>query len=148
VVGVFAADEIADAQPALARFATVGGTGAPFIITTGADLNQRLLAALKQIRGQAVSCEYNIPPPQKGALDLGKVNVRTSRQGRTDDLANVASADRCLPDPDRGGWYYERAPGGGQPNRLVICPATCDRLRADPTARVELVFGCATRTTE
>lgn len=145
VVGVFAADEIADAQPALERFATVGGTDKPFILATGADLNQRLLEALKTIRGQAVSCEYNIPAPQMGALDLGKVNVRTSRGGQTVDLSKVPAADRCLPDPDAAGWYYETVAGGGAPSRLVICPATCDKLRADPSAKVELVFGCATR---
>jgi len=144
VVGVFAEDEIARAQPALERFATVGGTGAPFILQTGDDLAMRLLEALKEIRGQAVACEYTIPAPQGGSLDFGKVNVRTNVAGTSVDLDYVGSADRCA--PDKGGWYYDTAPtAGAQPRRVILCPQTCAQLRDDPAARVDLVFGCATR---
>jgi hypothetical protein len=56
----------------------------------------------------------------------------------------VTGPDRC---PATGGWYYDPPPASGTtPSRLVLCPATCDRLRADPAARVELVFGCMTVT--
>ena len=145
VVGVFAMDEVDDARPALERFATAGGTRAPFVLTTGDDLAQRLLDALKEIRGQAVACEYAIPTPQAGAIDFNKVNVRTNSQGLAQDLTYVASPDRCH--PDNGGWYYDPAPAmGSKPARLVLCPASCARLRGDPAAQVDLVFGCATRT--
>jgi hypothetical protein len=144
VVGVFAMDDVAEARPALERFAVAGGTRTPFILTTGDDLAQRLLEALKEIRGQAVACEYTIPAPQAGTIDFTKVNVRTDSQGQAQDLGNVASADRCT---DRGGWYYDPPPGmGNMPARLVLCPSTCAKLRGDPAARVDLLFGCATRT--
>jgi hypothetical protein len=147
VVGVFAPDEIAEAQAALAAFATAGGTKTPFILTTGDNLSDRLLDALKEIRGQAVACDYGIPRPQAGALDFDKVNVRTTSAGATQELGNVAAADRCS--PDKGGWYYDPAPANGTaPTRLVLCPQSCDRLRGDANARVEVVFGCATRTIE
>ncbi len=144
VVGVFGANGLAEARPALERFASAGGTGAPFILTTGDDLSQRLLEALQTIRGQAVACEYAIPRPATGALDLARVNVRTTSARTVEELAQVPAADRCL--PDRGGWYYETPAPGAPPARLVICPASCARLRTDPTARVDLLFGCATRT--
>ena len=66
VVGVFAADEVAQARPALERFAVAGGTRTPFILATGDDLGQRLLEALKEIRGLAVACDYALPASQTG----------------------------------------------------------------------------------
>ena len=144
VVGVFAADEIALSQPSLQRFATAGGTTMPFILATGDDLTQRLLAALTEIRKQSVACEYAIPRPQSGTIDFNRVNVRASGGGATEEPPNVPTPDRCTP---AGGWYYDPPPSSSAaPSRLVLCPATCDRLRADPAARVELVFGCVTVT--
>jgi hypothetical protein len=116
---------------------------APFVLATGADLSERLLGALKQIRERSVACAYNIPRPQKGAIDFGKVNVRTTTQAGAAEPAYVTSAGQCK--PDKGGWYYDPAPSAtATPSRLVLCPATCDGLRADPGARVDLVFGCTT----
>jgi len=144
VVGVFATDEIAQSQPALQRFATAGGTTMPFILATGDDLTQRLLMALTEIRKQSVACEYAIPRPQSGTIDFNRVNVRATSGGATEEPPNVTGPDRC---PATGGWYYDPPPASGTtPSRLVLCPATCDRLRADPAARVELVFGCMTVT--
>jgi hypothetical protein len=143
VVGVFSPAEIAMAQPALQRIAAAGGTmSPPFILATGDDLTQKLLDALKAIRGLSVACEYSIPQPATGSIDFGKVNVRTTSQSGSDEPGNVASVDRCS--PDQGGWYYDPPPSAGDPKRLILCPATCERLRADPTAKVDLVFGCAT----
>jgi hypothetical protein len=145
VVGVFAPEELALAQSALQMFAQRGGTGMPFLLSTGDDLNQKLLAALQKIRGQVVACEYTIPSPSMGALDFGKVNVRTTSQGATAELAYVASADKCS--ADKGGWYYDHLPASGMPpSRVIICPASCTRVSGDSGAQVELVFGCATRT--
>jgi hypothetical protein len=148
VVGVFAPDELGDSRPALERFAVAGGTKAPFILMTGDDLGARLLDALQEIRGLAVACEYAIPRPAgTGAIDFGKVNVHTTSQGGQEDPGYVTASDRCS--PDKGGWYFDPAPGNGvTPARLVLCPASCDRLRRDPAARVDLVFGCATRPIE
>jgi hypothetical protein len=145
VVGVFAPQDLAMAQPALQMFAQRGGTGTPFLLSTGDDLNQKLLAALQKIRGQVVACEYAIPAQSVGALDFGKVNVRTTSQGATAELAYVASADKCT--ADKGGWYYDHLPASGMPPaRVMICPSSCARLSGDSAAQVELVFGCATRT--
>jgi hypothetical protein len=143
VVGVFNPQEIADVQPAIERFAVAGGTQPPFILATGEDLSQRLLAALKQIREHSVACEYAIPRPEMGSLDFDRVNVRASSGGTTDEPGYVTSADRCQ--PDRGGWYFDPPPSPtSTPTRLVLCPATCNRLRMDSAAKVDLVFGCAT----
>jgi hypothetical protein len=144
-VGVFAPDEVVEGQAALQRFATAGGTKDPFILATGNDLNQRLLEALEQIRGQALACDYGIPPAQNGgSIDFGKVNVRATAQGTPADLGYVATPDRC---PAAGGWFYQPSLSAtSTPTRLVLCPATCDRLKTDASAQVEVEYGCATRT--
>jgi hypothetical protein len=46
----------------------------------------------------------------------------------------------------RGGWYYDVDPAMGRPTRILTCPATCARLQAEPSATVEIRYGCATRT--
>lgn len=143
VVGVFAAGEIATAQTTFQRFATAGGTKSAFLLSAGNDLSQTLLEALKQIRGQAVACDYGVPLPTTGSLDRDKVNVSTTSNSQTAELGRVPNAAACA---GRAGWYYDD-PLAPRP-RIVLCPESCARLQNDPAARVDLVFGCATRVIE
>jgi hypothetical protein len=145
VIGVFAADTLAASRPALEQLAAAGGTGAPFILEPNADLTTRFLAALNEIRGGALACEFQIPRPASGTQDYGKVNVRfTSAPGATpEELVYVVSADRC--DPARGGWYYDVPPATGTPRRIIVCDSTCARFKQQTTGAVEIAIGCTTR---
>ena len=145
VVGVFAQLELVRSQLALSRLAVAGGTGVPFVLEEGKDLAQKFLAALEQIRGSALACEFEIPRPQSGTLDFGKVNVRfTPGAGIPDDLFYVGSADKC--DPVRGGWYYDLDPRtGAAPSRILICESSCKRFKAEAAGAVELQVGCTSR---
>ena len=129
--------------PALEQIAAAGGTGAPFAVTTSADFGDKFLGALNEIRGKALPCDFDIPTPASGAIDYGKVNVRTTVQAVPADLHYVQNAAGC--DPAKGGWYYDADPNVGQPKRVRLCEATCQPLKADAHARVELRFGCRTR---
>jgi hypothetical protein len=147
VIGVFSAAEAATARPLLEQVSAGGGTGMPFVLGTTADLGQRFREALDQIRGAALPCELTIPRSNAGPLDFSKVNVRwqgTATPGET--LPYVLSADRC--DPMRGGWHYDVDPARGTPTRVVLCPASCNRINADPAATVSLAFGCKTTVIE
>jgi hypothetical protein len=143
VIGVFAPGDVATSQPAMDRLAMAGGTTRSILLTSTPDLTQRLQQALEQIRGAAIACEFTIPPPKMGAIDFNRVNVRHTGAAGTDDLLYVESADRC--DPTRGGWYYDVPPSRGAPTRILVCDASCRRFKMDATARVDLLFGCATR---
>jgi hypothetical protein len=146
VIGVFAPSEIPRAQPVLNQLATAGGTGMPFILMTSADLGQRFQEALNQIRGTALACEFTIPASM-GAIDYTRVNVRWRGGSSQEDLLYVGSADRC--DPTRGGWYFDVDPAtGGTPKRVLICPASCAKFKSDAAAKVEVRFGCKTRTVD
>ena len=142
VIGVFTPAELTRARSTVDRLAAAGGT-MPFVLDANADLPRRLGESLQQVRNVAVPCEFVIPPPRKDALDYGKVNVRFGKSAGQEDVPYVASADRC--DPARGGWYYDVDPAtGATPTRVVVCPSTCQAFKADPNAKVDLVFGCKT----
>ena len=142
VIGVFSAAQLDRARPALERLATAGGTGAPFILEAGSDLTRRFTEAITQIRGAAAGCEFTIPRPSSGAIDYGKVNVRITTAAGQEDLAYVGSADRC--DPVRGGWYYDVDPGAGTPSKVLVCEATCRRVKVTVGLSVGLRYGCKT----
>jgi hypothetical protein len=143
VIGVFAPTELVQAQMALTQLATAGGTGMPFVLTAGQDLGQRFIDTLNAIRGRALGCEFMIPTPKMGAIDYKKVNVRYNGPAGAEDLIYVGSADKC--DPNRGGWYYDTDPTTTKPTRVRLCEATCNKVKNEQTARVELLFGCITK---
>jgi hypothetical protein len=141
VIGVLDAMALALGRNGLTQLAQAGGTTMPFILTPGETLPARLLETLNQIRGDALPCEYAIPAQKTGAIDFGQVNVHF--RGSTDeDIPYVGRAADCH--PTRGGWYYDVNPAMGTPTRVIACDATCRRFKAEPTAKVELRFGCKT----
>jgi hypothetical protein len=48
----------------------------------------------------------------------------------------------------RGGWYYDVPPRRGTPSRILVCDVSCRSFNMDATAKVDLLFGCATRVIE
>jgi hypothetical protein len=146
VIGVFNQMQLVKSQSALATLATAGGTGTPFVLMPGDDLSKRFLEALSQIRGKALACEFKIPPATMGQLDYGKVNVRIDGAAGAENLVYVGGADRC--DPTSGGWFYDVDPATGTPTRILLCQATCKRLEEARDIKVDLRFGCKTRTIE
>jgi hypothetical protein len=149
VIGIFGSNQITRAQPALEDLATAGGTMTPFTLTAGGtDLSQRFLAAINEIRGATLGCEFNIPKPNTGgALDYDKVNVQLNVSGGTERLGYAGSMAGC--DPMRGGWYYDADPKmGGVPTHVVLCEASCQKVKmpgnTSVTTSVDLQFGCKT----
>ena len=70
-----------------------------------------------------------------------RVNVR---------FASSSAGPRVLPQAagriqcgDRAGWYYDNQ---SAPTRVVACPSSCQAIKRDPAARVDVLFGCATET--
>jgi hypothetical protein len=142
VIGIFGSNQITRAQPNLEQLATAGGTMMPFTLTTGNDLSQRFLTAINQIRGAALACEFTIPKPKMGdMLDFNKVNVRVTTAAGPEDLFYVGSAASC--DATKGGWYYDIDPKMGTPTRVLLCDATCKKVKMSGTS-IDLRVGCKT----
>lgn len=131
------------ARAALSRVAEAGGTGAPgcshegprychFDMTRSTDLGAALERALADISAELVSCEYTIPAPPAGrSFDPERVNVlHTSSDGDTELLLRDESA-ACSE-----GWTYS-----SDRRRIVLCPTTCDAVRA-AQGRIDVLFGC------
>lgn len=148
VIGVFGAEQVAAAATNLNALAAAGGTGTAVVIDTNQNVTQVLQAALNQIRGKAVACEYKIPVANVGgggaAIDFQKVNVQfRDGAGVETTVGYVNSRAAC--DPTRGGWYYDVVPAVGQsPQSITMCDATCSTLRAGGSVRVDIVLGCRT----
>jgi hypothetical protein len=141
-IGVFAPNEGPAGPAAVNRFAMAGGTGMGFVLDPTGDLTEKLLGTLNQIRGSALPCEFTIPPPKSGMLDFERVNVHFKGATSEENVPYVGSAGKC--DPMRGGWYYDVDPAMAKPTKVVACPKTCDRFKAEPLGKVQIGFGCKT----
>ena len=127
------------------QLAMAGGTGSAFVLDGTMDVAGKLHEALGKIRSATLACDFALPQPKAGGtLDVHKVNVSVKTTAGRSDLVYVAQGGACT-DP-KGGWYYDVDPaGGGQPARLVLCPATCKAMRADAESSVDVAFGCTSR---
>lgn len=88
----------------------------------------------------SLPCFYDLPNPGPGmTLDFQKVNfIYTPTGGAPAPVPQRASATDC---GGAHGWYYDDA---ANPTAIILCPATCTVLEADPTGTVEVSYGCAT----
>lgn len=97
--------------------------------------------AQQVIGGATLSCSYQIPPAPDGeTFDKDEVNVDfddgtggTLSIGRVDDVSNCAAVS--------DGWYYDDP---DDPQLIIVCPQTCDKLQGFEDASVAIKFGCET----
>lgn len=126
----------------LNAIAVAGGTSKALIVDEQTDTTKQFIDALNAIRVNALACEYAIPTPSGGPIDTERVNVTyTPGTGASRDFSRVDGKGQCS--ASVGEWYYDDAQA---PKRIVLCDATCSALRADKAGRVDVVFGCKTRT--
>ncbi len=92
------------------------------------------------IQSAQLSCDYAIPDPPEGeTLDPNKVNVNYTPTGQAPKaILNVKTPADC---GAMGGWYYDNP---ADPQQIIMCPGTCNTLKADSTGKIEVLFGCET----
>ncbi|MBK8482736.1 MAG: VWA domain-containing protein [Proteobacteria bacterium] len=125
---------------ALNEIAAAGGTGSAVLVDAAQNPEQAFLAALADIRRRAVFCELDIPAENRPRIDFGRVNVRLSYQGRSEDFGSVGSPAGCERNPGRG-WHYDDP---DSPTKIVLCEQACDRVQARVGGRLDVIFGCST----
>lgn len=88
-------------------------------------------------------CQLQIPPPPGDTVfDPALTNVEyTSPSGGSIDLARAVSPSACASATDGWAWHYDDE---ANPDSILLCPAACTNIRADPTATVNVEFGCPT----
>lgn len=123
----------------LNAIAQAGCTDNAFIVDTTQDTLKQFREALDKIR-IAVRCEFLIPAPKSGQLDTDRVNVAFTpgSGGSGETFGQVDSKDKCGNDK---GWYYDNP---SKPQKIVLCPASCAAVKADPTGKVNVLLGCKT----
>ena len=137
------------ARTTLSQAAKAGGTAPAKCSDTGpnychfdmtaypspADLATHLSAALTAIQGQAIGCDYKIPPnPKGGSTNYAYVNVRYTP-------GNGSAPQDLIYDPtcSGAGWYFDDA---ANPQHILICATSCTTMKADANAKLDVLFGC------
>jgi hypothetical protein len=120
----------------LDQIAAAGGTTASYDITKDINL---FTAKINDIRKAALGCDFEIPPPPGGlAIDHEKVNFTYAANG-TGPAKLIPRADDLTDCKGQPGWYYD---SNAAPTKIVLCPASCSTVQADPAAAVNVLFGC------
>lgn len=125
----------------LDQLAAKGGTNKAILVST-ADTTKAatdLTAALSQIRGAALACEYAVPAAPAGqTLDVNKVNVQLTLEGGQPETLPYSSD--CSNDK---GWRYDNA---AAPTKIQLCQNACDGVKqvAGTKAKIDVVLGCKT----
>jgi hypothetical protein len=117
------------------EIAKAGGTGSAFIIDTG-DATATATAftnAIAKIRTAAVSCSVAIPTSSERAFDKSRVTVHYNGQKGATTLTYDATCKAS------NAWHYDSVT---DPKQIELCASTCDAVRADPTAQLEVGFAC------
>ncbi len=93
------------------------------------------------VEGSSISCSYDIPKPDEGMVDPGKVNVSYTPGGGGAEQAILAAPGGVSGCGQKGGWYYDDPMN---PTKIIMCPTTCAALQGDVGGKVEVIFGCET----
>jgi hypothetical protein len=124
----------------LEQIAVAGGTREAYLVQSG-DVGAEVLRALNRIRGSAaIPCELALPQAPPGeALALDEVNLEyEGAECVRTPFSSVPSTADC---GDEDGWYYDDP---ASPNRIELCPRSCDRV-SGPGGNLYYSVGCATR---
>ncbi len=129
----------ADFNYTTTEIAKAGG-GDAVVIAADDNLADKFSGALDKIRGSsALPCDFTVPlPPGDAALDLAKVNIALTPDGKEPEpILNVSGAEQC----EYGGWYYDPPVN---PTSLKLCPTTCEVVSSISGAGFQVFFGCDT----
>jgi hypothetical protein len=84
-------------------------------------------------------CELDLRGPDDRPIDSQKVAVRFTPEGEEGRILDqVSEESRC--DEVTEGWHYDDP---DQPERIILCPETCDAFNSDVIGTLEILTGCA-----
>jgi hypothetical protein len=130
VVGLPGVDPLIANQIALA-----GGTDTAIVVSSF-DVKTEFQKALAKVRGEALPCEYVIPDKVEGGdVNPGDVNVLVTPSGGNAAILPQDVMCSAL------GWRYDSPT---KPTKIIFCPASCQSLKTDFGAKVQILLGCKT----
>jgi hypothetical protein len=101
-------------------------------MTQATDFSVALAGALKAITNTIIPCVYPVNAPAGGTIDFAKVNLIFT-DGSGAEYAVVKNVGTTC---DRG-WHYIN-----DNSEIEVCGETCDKIKADPLASMDVLFGC------
>jgi hypothetical protein len=106
-------------------------------MTESDDFAKALASALGTVSTAAQSCEFAVP--ESGRPD--DVNVQYTGPSGGPECFKKDDSRPCADGAD--GWQFATGVGG-EPDRtkVVLCGGACDKIRKDPSARVDVLVGC------
>jgi hypothetical protein len=118
------------------QIAKAGGTDAAIVVGS-INVQADFQTALAKVRGEALPCEYEIPTKVEGGeVETGSVNVLVTPKGGN---AGILPQDaKCT----AAGWKYDNAL---KPTKIIFCPTSCQALKTDFGAKVQILLGCKTQ---
>ncbi len=120
------------------QIARDGHTGQGYLIGSMGDAAAEFAAALSEIRGRSLACEFPVPTPTMGSLVPNEVNVLLGDGNSTAPLDYAASEQDC---GAQGGWYFDDPQN---PDTIYLCESACERVLSAPDAVLEVLLGCPT----
>jgi hypothetical protein len=128
-IGIVGADET------LLNSIATAGNGQAFFIDSNNNIEAQLVAALNAIKGDAVSCEIDLPPGTYDPLDA--IVTYQPTVGNDVPLTRVTSAAQC---GSSSSAYHFDDPNN--PTQIILCPQTCSTIQGDLEGEIDLVFPC------
>lgn len=122
----------------LDKIAVKGGTVAAYDVTGSVA---QFSTKMQEIRATALPCEFIIPPPPMGEMldpKLVNVNYTPGGSGMKQPLPKADNIQDCGVGP---GWYYDNEMN---PTKILLCPGSCNTVKSDSSAKVDVAFGCST----
>lgn len=129
----------------LSQAAEVGGTSigncshsaepyCHFDMTTQSDFATALNQALSRVFGEIVRCDYAVQHPDDPdqQVNLDQINLFIRAQGAQPLQLFRQQSSSCA-----HGWYLDEAA-----REVKLCPGTCEIVKYDARAELELYFGC------
>ncbi len=95
---------------------------------------------MAEIRDTALGCDFAIPPAPPNEMFVPDETNFTYTPGGNGTPITLPRADDLADCGDGPGWYFDN---NMMPTKIIVCPASCDTIKNDLEAKVEVAFGCA-----
>ncbi|MFC1642380.1 hypothetical protein ACFL5O_06800 [Myxococcota bacterium] len=125
----------------LARLNAIAQAGGSDLLLLELDdpekTKQTLLERLQEIRELEFSCDVELPEADGGVVDVNKLNVLY--QSGEDSEAEMLHKNTGCANDQGSDWQYDN---DYDPQSIRLCPKTCDRIKVDPKASLQIQLGC------
>jgi hypothetical protein len=112
-----------------------------FDMATSTNFAADLTAALTNISGAALGCDFAVPQTQN-KVDKDNVAVQYTAGGKGGTPTCFAYDNKPC-DGGADGWQFaKKSDGTDDHTHIVVCGKSCDTIRADAAAKVDVVLGC------